>query len=234
MRHLVVGLGEVGSALKKVLEEKFEVDGVDLKLENKVEGHYKYIHICIPWSEKFIEICESYKKYLVFIGESGVMIVHSSVPVGTCRQLGVVHSPIRGIHPKLYEGIKTFTKFFGGPRGDRAAQPFKELGMSVFCVPKSDETEALKLWDTTYYGWNIIFMHLLKKWCDEKGLDFGFIYGISNESYNDGYGKLGRFEFIRPDLTYMPGKIGGHCIIPNAEFLDSEIAKFILEKNKEL
>jgi hypothetical protein len=72
----------------------------------------------------------------------------------------------------------------------------------------------------------------IKKWCDKKGLDFDIIYAEANKSYNEGYRKLGREEVVRPYLKYMPGKIGGHCVIPNCHILDSEIAKYILLKNK--
>ncbi len=93
-------------------------------------------------------------------------------------------------------------------------------------------SEALKLWDTTQYGWMIVLNKEIKKWCDENGLDFEVIYTEANKSYNEGYQKLGRPEVMRPYLKYMSGKVGGHCIVPNCRLLNSEIAKFILKKNR--
>ena len=44
----------------------------------------------------------------------------------------VVHSPIRGIHPKLFDGIKTFVKYIGADNkeaGDLAKKHLEGLGI---------------------------------------------------------------------------------------------------------
>ncbi len=147
----------------------------------------------------------------------------------------VVHSPVRGVHPELYEGIKTFVKYIGADNkkaGKMARKHLEGLGIKVKILSSSLASEALKLWDTTQYGWLIILNKEIKKWCDKQGLDFAEIYTEPNKSYNEGYQKLGRPEVARPYLKYMPGKIGGHCVISNCHLLNSEIAKFILKRNK--
>jgi hypothetical protein len=43
----------------------------------------------------------------------------------------VVHSPVRGVHPYLYEGIKTFVKYIGADNkeaGNMADTHLKGLG----------------------------------------------------------------------------------------------------------
>ena len=72
----------------------------------------------------------------------------------------------------------------------------------------------------------------IEKWCDKNNVDFEAVYTEANKTYNKGYKKLGRIEVVRPHLKYMPGKIGGHCVLPNCKILDSHIAKIILQKNK--
>jgi hypothetical protein len=71
--------------------------------------------------------------------DSNIVIIHSTVSVGTTKKCGddFVHSPIRGKHLNLEEGIKTFTKFFSGDKG-----------MDIITTLNSNNTEAIKLWDT--------------------------------------------------------------------------------------
>jgi hypothetical protein len=232
MTQLVIGSkGQVGSALIEVLSEKYEVDGIDY-LSDRLPGKYDVIHICIPYSEKFDEAVEVYSD--LYLNSGGLIIIHSTVPLGTSAKFNAVHSPIRGVHPNLAGGIRTFTKFFGGPRAAEAAWIFAQLGIEAVTSPRAEDTEAMKLWDTTYYGWNIVFEKAVKAYCDKHGLDFKVVYTWANEGYNEGYAKLGMSNVQRPVLKDYPGKIGGHCVIPNCKLLNgNDIADFILKKNEE-
>ena len=162
-----------------------------------------------------------------------IVIIHSTVPVGITRKISKfsVHSPIRGIHPYLESGIKTFTKYFGGFKAKEAAKIFSDIGIKTKIFKNSETTELIKILDTTYYGWNIIFNKEVKKICDKYKLDFNEVYTIPNKDYNEGYAKLGMPYVIRPVLKYMPGKIGGHCIVPNCHFINSWITKTIIKRN---
>lgn len=231
LTHIVIGLGEVGGSLKRVLEEMFEVDGIDANSE-PTGKKYDYVHICFPYSSNFTRIAKLYiKRYLK---PGGVVLVHSTVRYGTTRRLGpnAVHSPIRGVHPNIAAGIKTFTKYFGGKEAMRAALPFADLKIPTKVIDLPEATEALKLWDTTYYGWNIIFQKEMWDFCLKNDIPFDFVYTEANKSYNEGYKKLGKEHVIRPVLAHMTGPIGGHCVVPNAKLLGGDIAKVILSKNK--
>ncbi len=219
MVHLIVGYGEVGQGLDKVLGgNSLVVDpdkgfmGVNPKGEEP-----NVVHICIPPIEDFDEVVNRYKKPGVLI------IVHSSVAVGTCDRLGVVHSPIRGVHPNMAEGIQTFVKYFGGKDAEKAANIFSELGLIVKVFPEARTTEALKLWDTTQYGFLIMLEKYVHKWCEDNAIDFDAIYTEANRDYNEGYRALGRPEVVRPYLKHYPGKIGGHCVVPNGKLLDNDV-----------
>lgn len=229
MKQLVIGLGQVGSAVHEVLGS---ADGHDpFKNIHTTEAGYEVLHVCIPWSEEFIQDVLHYQDR--FLIPSGLTIIHSTVPVGTSEIIGAVHSPIRGVHPHLAAGIRTFVKVFGGPRAEEAAAIFASLGITTRTTSSSRDTEALKLWDTSYYGWNIVYEKLLHQWCEENGVDFNLVYTEGNQTYNDGYTKLGMPNVVRPVLKHYPGPIGGHCVIPNAEILaGSPIADFIIETNK--
>lgn len=214
MKHLIVGYGEVGKALHKVIGNSAIFDlNIDTWYGDKVD----VIHICIPYKKDFDGIVFGYKNFAKLI------IVHSSVPIGTCDTLDVVHSPIRGVHPHLAEGIRTFPKYFGGKYAKKASNIFKKLGLKVKAFPKAKTTEALKLWDTTQYGRLIMLEKEIYKWCKENDVDFDIVYSTANKDYNEGYVKLGRPEVVRPYLKHIEGKIGGHCVLNNAKLLKVKI-----------
>lgn len=213
MTSLIIGYGEVGQALHKIV-------GGDV-YDEKTEGQFDVLHICFPFSKTFIKSVKDYQKKF----EPNLTIIHSTVKLGTSRKLGAVHSPIRGVHPNLELGIRTFVKFFGGKQSKEAASIFENLGLKTECSPNQEDTEALKLWDTTQYGAMILLNKEIHKWCEENRVDFNFVYGRGNETYNEGYTKLGRQEVVRPILKYTEGKIGGHCVVPNSFLFNSEITK---------
>lgn len=219
--NLVIGLGEVGIALTKILE----CDGID-KNEVASQTHYDVLHICIGYSDKFIEIVREYQ----VLYSADHTIIHSTVPIGTSRQLNATHSPIRGIHPELEEGIRTFVKYFGGEEAMLVSQIFEKKKIPVYFSANQEDTEALKLWDTTIYGLNILIEKEIYKFCKEHGLKFSTVYTHANYSYNNGYAKLGHAHFAKYNLEHRDEeKIGGHCILPNAKLLDSPLAKLLCE-----
>ena len=95
--------------------------------------------------------------------------------------------------------------------------------------PDSRTAEAAKLMCTTYYGWNIIFAKELEKFCKANELDFQYVYTDFTRSYNQHVSP----QWRKPIMDPKPGKIGGHCVIPNAEILKGwDVADFITSKNE--
>lgn len=227
-RHLIIGAGEVGRALFHVLKKRY-----DVVLRDR-DGHkgerYEILHIAYPPSKNFIAVTKRYIKQY----RPRIVIIHSTVPAGTTRRIApfAVHSPIRGVHPRLEAGIKTFVKYFGGKKAKEASQYFGALGMPIKIFPKPETAELLKILDTTYFGWNIVFAKEAKRLCDAFGLNFDEVYTIANRDYNEGYRRLGMSHVIRPVLKNIPGKIGGHCVIPNCDLLDDWLTKVIKERNR--
>jgi len=210
--NLVIGnRGQIGSALQKILD----CDGID---QNEfMTRTYDVLHIAIPYSDTFVETVGDYMtRYKPLL-----VIVHSTVPLGTTRKLGpkAVHSPCRGVHPDLEQGIRTFVKFFGGDQADRASQIFKNRGVPVRIVDTPETTEAMKLWDTTVYGFNILIEKMLHQYCEKNGVDFNVVNTESAQTYNEGYAKLGKPHFSKYVLKHVDGPIGGHCVRPNVELL---------------
>lgn len=218
MNTLIIGGGEIGSALFNILSKQYQVEILDLDPTKNFlfSNSFEILHICLPYSDNFIQNVQEYqKKY-----QAKYTVIHSTVPRGTSKALGAIHSPIRGKHPQLEEGIMVFRKFLGGERASEVADYFRRAGLTVTIFDDSDTTEALKLFDTQYYLENIRFAQRVKRYCDKHGLNFSEVYTIPNQTYNEGYLKLGMSEVMRPVLQPIMTEVGGHCLIPNERLLD--------------
>lgn len=238
---LLIGEGEVGSALKRIEEEAGnKVYVLDLKYPNKPEVAiiYDVCHVNIPYSERFIEIVDGYVKTY----NPKLLIINSTVPLGITNKvkkatkLPTVHSPIRGVHPNLYDGIKTFSKIIGGAAKDTklADEHLTSIGLKITIYGSCKESELAKLLCTTYYGWNILFAKQVALMCKKYGLEYNNVYKDFNQSYNEGYTKLGKSNVVRPVLTPPEGTIGGHCVGNNFELLPkSKLKKFAKKMNED-
>jgi hypothetical protein len=227
-KHLVAGGGEIGSAIAAVLQA--HIVDKDPQKNTWSEWQYDYLHICFPYFNGFEKEVAEYQKEF----EPKLTIIHSTVPIGTSLKCGAVHSPCRGKHPNLYAGIKTFTKYFGGKKSKEAAELFSSKGVPVESGFTSNDTEAMKLWDTTMYGWNILLEKEVYKYCKDNGLNFDLIYTKANESYNKGYEQLGYPEFKKYILNHVEGKVGGHCVINNLPLLGGFISDTLKKYNDSL
>lgn len=236
----VLGIGEVGKAIAGIFSKDFTVLKKDLTYDELGKNKVEVLHICLPYNNDFEKIVAGQAK----INLPALIIIHSTVKPGTTQgifdktKIPTVHSPIMGAHPNLAKDLLIFTKIIG-PTDKRSARlavnHLEEVGIKTVVFNNSLESEISKLFDTTYYAWNIIFSKVLWKICQDKNLDFGNVYTRLNEVYNEGYSKS-KPNVIRPILKYYPGPIGGHCIIPNVELLEktipSAISKIIIEENK--
>lgn len=223
IEHLIVGFGEVGKAVHAILK-----GGIHDTLKGfECEAKSNVLHICFPYFKGFVKEVKKYQKKF----EPKLTIIHSTVPLGTSKKCNAVHSPIRGVHPHLEEGIRTFVKYFGGKDAKKAAKIFSDVGITTSVVRDSRTTEALKLWDTNQYGVFILLNKEIYAWCKKHKVDFDVVYTSANETYNDGYSKLGRHDVMRPVLKYMEGPIGGHCVVQNAKLLISR-SSLAIEKYK--
>lgn len=162
------------------------------------------------------------------------VVVHATVPIGTCRANGWTHSPVRGKHPDLAKSLTTFVKYVSGVNALAVVREFKKFNILAKLVTKSDETEAGKLYDLMQYAVSILLSKHIYKMCEEKGLSFDLVYREFNKTYNDGYWEMGMLEVNRPVLEYRPGPIGGHCVVPMMSLLDDQLAKDIINANKNL
>ena len=211
-------MGEVGKALFDILDDAYtgEIDSLDVG--GLQHGTYDILHICFPYSDKFIESVKTYQSQY----EPKYTVIHSTVPVGTSRACGALHSPIRGLHPDLTEGIRTFPKFIGGDRASLVADYFRRAGLKVILCDRQETTELGKLLDTEYYRACIDFTKKAKELADKHGVPFHEAYTLFNMTYNEGYTELGHSEYVRPVLQPIMTEIGGHCVMPNKILIEKE------------
>lgn len=229
MKTLILGKGEIGSSLFSVLHEHHETWMRDTAEPGKdFPREFEVMHVCFPYSKNFVKYVKSYqKKY-----RPKVTVIHSTVPVGTSRKCGAVHSPVVGVHPYLTESIRVFTKFLGGPDASEVADYFRRANVKVSITDKQETTELMKILCTTKYGIDIEYVKDVKRQCDKFGVPFE-AWLLWTENYNGGYNRLNQGQYTRPNLTPIMKKIGGHCVLPNAKLLDTKFTKVIRLMNSE-
>lgn len=225
--HLIVGAGEVGLALHRAMGL---ADVRDLEPRPDLASRYDVLHICYRWWEGFVEATRLYQEDY----SASLVVVHSSVPVGTCDPEGWVHSPVRGRHPNLLGGITGFVKHFGGARAAEAAEIAPLWGGEARLHERAAVTEAGKLWELTLFGWEVLMQKAVHEFCVEQGLPFEEVYTEFSQTYNEGWAKLGYQEFTKPVLAQIVGPIGGHCVVAGAEMLGTDLAQELVSRNKGL
>ena len=209
---VIVGLGEVGKPLFKLVSEHQEVLGVDISPVAPV-GPVEVLHICYPFQIKNF-VGETARYIELFKPE--LTVINSTVAVGTTRAVAertgaaVVNSPVRGKHARMLEELRIYTKFVGALNpndGEKAARHFESLGLKTKILSTPEATELAKLTETTYFGVMIAWAQELERYCDQSGQDYNEITSFYDE-----------IKFF-PSVKYFHGLIGGHCVMPNIKIL---------------
>jgi len=229
MKIGILGFGEVGKAIARFYTAPLVADlSQSLTFSDDVD----MLHICIPFSDSFQNSVVDWIKKT----HARYVVIHSTVPVGTTKLIntacadfykfrGVVHSPVRGVHPDLFPALNTFEKYVGCDDlsiGRVVCRHFSFIGIKSTLIKNSGQTELGKLLSTTYYGLCIAFHDYANRLCSENGFDFSVVLTDFNKTYNAGFSALGREEVCRPVLFPPCGPIGGHCIVPNAKILSDQ------------
>jgi len=223
---IIIGYGEIGKALEKTLSSVYNVYVCDIGIVPTVK-QVDVIHVCFPYSKGFVNAVNKYKK----LYSPKYVIIHSTVPVGTAEKCNCYYSPVRGIHPHLEESLKVFVKYIA-PKSRYLKLYFNRAGITTQEHESTKTLEAMKLYCTTIYGLNIIIEKEIWDYCKTHGLDYKTVYTDCNQTYNDGYKKLGFPHYTKYVLKHVDGKLGGHCVIPNCKLLGTDSAKFIKKQNR--
>ncbi len=235
MKVLVVGLGEVGSALLEIVKGICDAVGYDIKNPTELPEKVDVLHICFPYSESFIDNVVDYMEKT----HPTLTLVESTVLPGTTLKIhdkthrAICHSPVRGRHASsLKWGLFNYTKFIGGvdSESNRLAKDYyKSLGFKTRVCFGPRETEFAKLLNLSYFavmlGWNQEMQRIAKAHNVNFNDVAAFLEGNTVESGQ---------RFPRPVYDGKP--IFGHCIIPGVQLLQqkfkSTFLESVLESNK--
>lgn len=229
-KTLVVGIGEVGSALADVIERTQPVLRHDLEPQD-FDVQIEVMHLCIPYQSQaqFEAAALSY----IARFKPGLTVINSTVVPGTTRTVAmksgtsVAYSPVRGKHAKMRDDLLRYVKYVASPvaeDADSAERHFRFAGMQSRRVSKVETLELAKVAETTYFGVLIAFAQELNRYAERTGADYKETIDFFDE-----------IDFL-PKTRYFPGFIGGHCVIPNIHLLEkiasSRLLDAVLDSNR--
>lgn len=232
MKVLIIGEGQIGSAIKTILSKYHEVFIRDL--EDFTLSGVDYLHICYPDSLLFVKYTRSYIEQY----KPKATVIHSSIGIGKTEQCGesVVHVPVRGRHPYLADEIPAYPLFIGG-KNKAVVEEIKAYleGCGLVAASAGDPkgTELIKLLSNIHMGLEIAWRQEVGRLLEKFNVH-PLVYERWEESYNEGYRMTGNEQLIRPRLN--PDPIGGHCILECTDILSkqahSKLFDFIVESNE--
>ena len=239
-KNVVVGLGEIGSPISKLLEKKSLVVGydldkklMDLKKFKKLENiDTLFLHVCIPHTKNFKKnVLQLIKKF-----KPEIVVIHSTISPNTTYSLQsvcdipIMYSATRGVHKRMLTDLKRYTKYFAisknAPKKKMAITEFKKsMKLCNVQTKQMEKPETLELakiiCDTSYLGWLINYAQLSNMIAIQYNVNYDEMWSFSDEIHE----LLGN----RPKL--YPGFIGGHCVIPNLDLMHNQTLDLIKKIN---
>jgi len=241
-KDVVVGLGEIGGPIKKLLSKATIVVGYDInpklvnvnQLKKNETLPTRFLHVCIPYSNKMIQNVISLNKKFKPKG----IVIHSTISPYTTNKIQkklsipVIYSATRGVHKSMLHDLKRYTKFFSieknAPKSKWASSEFEKLmKKSKIKTKKMSNPITLELAkiivDTSYYGWLINYAQLSNMIAIKNKVNYDEMWSYADE--------IQKFLGNRPKM--FPGFIGGHCVIPNLDLISDKTLNLIKEINSD-
>ena len=240
MKDVVVGLGEIGKPMFKLISKSVKTVGYDknTKLNPKSNQKYmelptRFIHICIPFNKFFYS---NLKKSTGKFSPKSI-VIHSTISPGTTSWLQskfnipVIYSATRGVHKRMLRDLRRYTKFFAiqknAPDAKWASSQFsllmRKAGVKTKRMSNPLTLELAKIvCDTSYYGWLINYAQISQIIALKNKVDYNEMWSFADEIH--------KFLGNRPIM--FPGNIGGHCVIPNLELINDNSLNQINKINK--
>ncbi len=218
----VVGLGEIGKPIFELVSKYHDTIGIDIAPVEGIE-QVDVMHICYPFQiHDFVAETARY----IALYKPALTVINSTVAIGTTRRIAertgaaVVNSPVRGKHACMLEELQSYVKFIGAmdsAANEKAIVHFQSLGVKTRALSSPEATELAKLTETTYFGVLIAWAQQIERYCDQADEDYDEVVSF--------------FEEIRylPPVKFLPGIIGGHCVLPNIEILNRYARSVILD-----
>jgi UDP-N-acetyl-D-mannosaminuronate dehydrogenase len=208
---LVVGLGEVGGPLLEVLRRGNRAAGRDV--EDRAFHGVQILHLCFPFGPGFLSAAVGYAG----LYQPEVVVVNSTVDPGTTRMIqertgiAAVYSPVRGKHARMAEELRHYKKFVAGTSVSALALVERHFAAAEVRTQRMSSFEALelaKLLETTYFGVLVGWAQEMDRFAASVDADYWETVRFFEE--------VGFF----PPVSFEPGYIGGHCVMPNLELLE--------------
>ena len=240
MKDVVVGLGEIGKPMFKLISKSIKTVGYDknTKLNPKSNQKYvelptRFIHICIPFNKFFYS---NLKKSTGKFSPKSI-VIHSTISPGTTSWLQakfnipIIYSATRGVHKRMLRDLRRYTKFFAiqknAPDAKWASSQFsllmRKAGVKTKRMSNPLTLELGKIvCDTSYYGWLINYAQISQIIALKNKVDYNEMWAFADEIH--------KFLGNRPIM--FPGNIGGHCVIPNLELINDNSLNQINKINK--
>jgi len=239
-KNVIAGLGEIGTPIYKLLSKNSLSVGYDLnenlmdlkKFKKYEDTQTIFLHICIPFSNKFISnVQKIIKKF-----DPEILVIHSTISPNTTTKLQsklkipIIYSATRGVHKQMLFDLKRYTKFFAvssnAPRKKFAVSEFKKLmkknGVKTEQMSKPETLELGKIvCDTSYLGWLINYSQLSNMIANQYDVNYDEMWKFSDEIH--------KYLGNRPKM--FPGFIGGHCVIPNLNLIHNQTLDLIKNIN---
>lgn len=221
MKTILIGYGQIGKAIKKVIPE---IAVYDHNFKRDVKGTFDILLVAFQYRDNFVSEVKRYqKKYQV-----RSTIIFSTVPIGTTRKCKAVHSPVEGKYPLLAKSLKILPRWVGG-KNKLAINFLKKHFKRIKLVAKPEFTEFLKLQSAAKYALNIEFTRYLNNVCDKLGMSFKNVYDFDKD-YNELYLKLRMPQFQRYLLTPPKGKLSrNYPLIENTKMLNRKYPSVYLK-----
>lgn len=238
-KAVVIGLGEVGLALYRLLKNcsicnayGYDIDRTKTvdSLES-IDKPVDYLHIAIPYTQDLADIV----KYYAEIFKPKIIYIHSTVAIGTTRlvhkvtKITTAFTPVRGKHPNIVKHMLFWNKWVSSipiDKVDECANHLKSIGLKVKMYRGPPESlELAKLWETVYRAIMIASWQELHRIARYFKADLEAVIEFVGEVH----------EVLKDRPIYFPGHIGGHCLIPNTKILmeryPSKLFEFVIESN---
>lgn len=238
----MVGLGEIGTPILQLISKFVPAIGYDInqklidkkKFEKYEKLQTSFLHICIPFTEKFIHnVVSLYKRY-----KPECIVIHSTISPHTTWKLQsllsipIIYSATRGVHKRMLYDLKRYTKFYAverdAPRARWASISYSKLmkkcGIKTKKMSDPLTLELAKIIiDTSYYGWLINYAQLSSMIAIKNKVDYDEMWSFADEIH--------KYLGNRPKM--FPGFIGGHCVIPNLDLIKDDTLNLIKEINSD-
>ena len=229
--EIIVGMGEIGTPIYKLLKKtgttiSYDVDQKKMNVkeyERTINNPVSILHFCIPFTKFFFQNVIDYTKKR----KPELVVIHSTIEPHTTEyiqkklQIPALYSATRGIHRRMLNDLKRYTKFYSvydwAPKSQWASKQFsnrfKKAGVKTKKMKDPLTLELAKIVvDTSYYGWLITFAQLSNMIAIKNKVNYDEMWSFGDEIH--------KFLGNRPKM--FPGFIGGHCVIPNLSLIDEE------------